>query len=142
MIFVLMIRRPPGATRTDTLFPYTTLFRSLEVAAQTDLTQYLQTEARNLTVGGMKRLEIARALAIRPSILLLDEVMAGLNPADLEKAVKMLRRIRESGGSILLIEHLMQATMALSDRIIVRSEERRAGQEGVRECRSRCSPYH
>lgn len=95
---------------------------ALEVAAQTDLTQYLQTEARNLTVGGMKRLEIARALAIRPSILLLDEVMAGLNPADLEKAVKMLRRIRESGVSILLIEHMMQATMALSDRIIVINE--------------------
>src|SRR3546814_11803450 len=110
MIFVLMIRRPPGATRTDTLFPYTTLFRSLEVAAQTDLTQYLQTEARNLTVGGMKRLEIARALAIRPKILLLDEVMAGLNPADLEKAVKMLRRIRESGVSILLIEQIGRAS--------------------------------
>src|SRR3546814_6926205 len=48
--------------------------------------------------------------------------MAGLNPADLEKAVKMLRRIRESGVSILLIEHMMQATMALSDRIIVINE--------------------
>src|SRR3546814_16566068 len=67
----------------------------------------------------MKRLEIARALAIRPKILLLDEVMAGLNPADLEKAVKMLRRNRESGVSILHIEHMIQATMALSDRIFV-----------------------
>src|SRR3546814_10777404 len=95
---------------------------ALEVAEQTDLTQYLQTEARNLTFGGMKRLEIARALAIRPKILLLDEVMAGLNPADLEKAVKMLRRIRESGVSILLIEQMMQAPMALSDRILVINE--------------------
>lgn len=92
------------------------------IAEQTDLTRYLDTEARNLTVGGMKRLEIARALALRPHILLLDEVMAGLNPADLEKAVTMLRRIRDSGVSILLIEHMMQAVMALSDRIIVINE--------------------
>ncbi|NYT77473.1 branched-chain amino acid ABC transporter ATP-binding protein/permease [Alcaligenaceae bacterium] len=95
---------------------------ALDIAEQTDLTKYLNTEARNLTVGGMKRLEIARALAIRPNILLLDEVMAGLNPSDVEKAVQMLRRIRDSGVSILLIEHMMQATMALSDRIIVINE--------------------
>ncbi len=95
---------------------------ALEVAARTDLVKYLQTEARNLTVGGMKRLEIARALATRPRILLLDEVMAGLNPTDIEKAIQMIRQIRDSGVSILLIEHMMQATMALSDRIIVINE--------------------
>ncbi|MGP1613593.1 MAG: branched-chain amino acid ABC transporter ATP-binding protein/permease [Pollutimonas bauzanensis] len=95
---------------------------ALDVAEQTDLLRYLNTEARNLTVGGMKRLEVARALATRPKILLLDEVMAGLNPTDIEKAVQMIRRIRASGVSILLIEHMMQATMALSDRIIVINE--------------------
>ncbi|KAG1302388.1 hypothetical protein G6F63_016747 [Rhizopus arrhizus] len=58
---------------------------ALKVAEQTDLVKYLNTEARSLTVGGMKRLEIARALAIKPRILLLDEVMAGLNPTDIEK---------------------------------------------------------
>ena len=57
---------------------------ALRVAEQTDLTRHLDTEARNLTVGGMKRLEVARALAIQPRILLLDEVMAGLNPTDIE----------------------------------------------------------
>ena len=92
------------------------------VAELTDLSKYLNTEARSQTVGGMKRLEIARALAIRPHILLLDEVMAGLNPTDIEKAIAMIRRIRDSGVSVLLIEHMMQATMALSDRIIVINE--------------------
>ena len=95
---------------------------ALRVAQQTDLVKYLNTEARNLTVGGMKRLEIARALATGPKVLLLDEVMAGLNPTDVEKAIQMIRRIRDSGVSILLIEHMMQATMALSDRIIVINE--------------------
>ncbi|WP_367352877.1 branched-chain amino acid ABC transporter ATP-binding protein/permease [Achromobacter animicus] len=95
---------------------------ALKVAEQTDLVKYLSTEARSLTVGGMKRLEVARALAIKPRILLLDEVMAGLNPTDIEKSIQMIRRIRDSGVSVLLIEHMMQATMALSDRIIVLNE--------------------
>jgi len=95
---------------------------ALKVAEQTDLVKYLGIEARNLTVGGMKRLEVARALAIKPRILLLDEVMAGLNPTDIEKSIQMIRRIRDSGVSVLLIEHMMQATMALSDRIIVLNE--------------------
>lgn len=95
---------------------------ALKVAEQTDLVKYLNTEARSLTVGGMKRLEVARALAIKPRILLLDEVMAGLNPTDIEKSIQMIRRIRDSGVSVLLIEHMMQATMALSDRIIVLNE--------------------
>jgi branched-chain amino acid transport system permease protein len=90
-----------------------------EVAELTDLTSLLQTEARSLTVGGMKRLEVARALATRPRALLLDEVMAGLNPSDVARAIEMVRRIRDSGVAVLMIEHLMQATMALSDRIIV-----------------------
>ena len=95
---------------------------ALKVAEQTDLVKSLDIEARNLTVGGMKRLEVARALAIKPRILLLDEVMAGLNPTDIEKSIQMIRRIRDSGVSVLLIEHMMQATMALSDRIIVLNE--------------------
>lgn len=89
------------------------------VADLTDLTGSLDMEARSLTVGGLKRLEVARALATQPRILLLDEVMAGLNPTDVEKAITMVRRIRDAGVSILMIEHLMQATMALSDRVLV-----------------------
>ena len=90
-----------------------------QVAQLTDLAALLDTRARNLTVGGMKRLEMARALATRPRILLLDEVMAGLNPTDVVKAIEVIRRVRDSGVSVLMIEHLMQATMSLSDRIIV-----------------------
>lgn len=90
-----------------------------QVAELTELTGLLDTQARNLTVGGMKRLEMARALATRPRILLLDEVMAGLNPTDVVKAIAVIRRVRDSGVSVLMIEHLMQATMSLSDRIIV-----------------------
>ena len=90
-----------------------------EVAELTDLTSLLEHEARGLTVGGMKRLEVARALATGPKVLLLDEVLAGLNPTDVTRAIEMIRNIRDSGVSVLMIEHLMQATMALSDRIIV-----------------------
>lgn len=90
-----------------------------QVAELTELTALLDTRARNLTVGGMKRLEMARALATRPRILLLDEVMAGLNPTDVAKAIAVIRRVRDSGVSVLMIEHLMQATMSLSDRIVV-----------------------
>jgi len=90
-----------------------------EVAELTDLTALLDHEARGLTVGGMKRLEVARALATGPKVLLLDEVLAGLNPTDVTRAIAMIRKIRDSGVSVLMIEHLMQATMALSDRIIV-----------------------
>lgn len=89
------------------------------VAEITELTVSLEAEARSLTIGGLKRLEVARALATQPRILLLDEVMAGLNPSDVERAIRMVRRIRDSGVSVLFIEHLMQATMALSDRVIV-----------------------
>lgn len=90
-----------------------------QVAQLTDLTALLDTRARNLTVGGMKRLEIARALATRPRVLLLDEVMAGLSPTDVAKAIEIIRRVRDAGVSVLMIEHIMQATMSLSDRIVV-----------------------
>ena len=95
---------------------------ALEIAELTDLRELLDVEARNLTVGGVKRLEVARAMASRPTILLLDEVMAGLNPTDIERAIAMIRRVRESGVSVVMIEHMMQAVMALSDRIVVISE--------------------
>lgn len=90
-----------------------------KVAQLTDLSGMLETRARNLTTGGMKRLEMARALATQPRVLLLDEVLAGLNPTDVAKAVAIIRRVRDSGVSVLMIEHIMQAVMQLSDRIVV-----------------------
>ena len=79
----------------------------------------LATPAAQLTIAGKKRLELARALAARPHLLLLDEVLAGLNPTEIERMLTVIRSIRERGIAILIIEHLMQAIMGLSDRIVV-----------------------
>ena len=79
----------------------------------------LHLAALHLTIAGKKRLELARALAAQPKLLLLDEVLAGLNPTEIEHMIAVIRRIRDSGVTILIIEHLMQAIMSLSDRIVV-----------------------
>ena len=75
--------------------------------------------ARSLTIAAKKRLEVARALAAKPKLLLLDEVLAGLNPTEVARMIELVRKIRDSGISVLMIEHLMQAIMSLSDRIVV-----------------------
>jgi branched-chain amino acid transport system ATP-binding protein len=75
--------------------------------------------AGSLNVAQKKRLEMARALAARPYLLLLDEVLAGLNPAEVARMIDAIRQIRGQGVTILMIEHLMQAMMSLSDRIVV-----------------------
>ncbi len=75
--------------------------------------------AGNLTIADRKRLEIARALATEPRLLLLDEVMAGLRPAEVDELVEILRDLCDQGVTIFLIEHIMRAIMALSDRIVV-----------------------
>jgi branched-chain amino acid transport system ATP-binding protein len=72
-----------------------------------------------LPLARRKRLEVARALATGPRVLLLDEVVAGLNPVEAERLVQLIRRIRERGVSIIMIEHVMQAVMSLSDRVMV-----------------------
>ena len=75
--------------------------------------------AGSLNVAQKKRLELARALASQPRLLLLDEVLAGLNPKEVDEMVDTIRRIREQGITILIIEHVMRAIMNLSDRILV-----------------------
>ena len=75
--------------------------------------------AGKLNVAEKKRLEMARALAARPYLLLLDEVLAGLNPAEVANMLDVIRAIRDQGVTILMIEHLMHAVMNVSDRIIV-----------------------
>jgi branched-chain amino acid transport system ATP-binding protein len=74
---------------------------------------------RNLTVADQKRIEIARALAVKPKLLLLDEVMSGLTPTETGEAIKLVRRLRENGTAIFLIEHVMKVVMGISDRVIV-----------------------
>ena len=90
-----------------------------EAAAIAGLDDRLETLALHLTIAGKKRLELGRALAAQPRLLLLDEVLAGLNPTEIEHMIGVIRAIRERGVTILIIEHLMQAIMSLSDRIIV-----------------------
>jgi len=72
-----------------------------------------------LTLSGRKKLEVARALATKPRVLLLDEVVAGLSPVEAGKMVDLIRRIREKGMSIIVIEHVLHALMDLSDRVMV-----------------------
>ena len=90
-----------------------------EAAVFVGLGDRLDMPASQLTVAGKKRLELARALSAQPTLLLLDEVLAGLNPTEVERMIDVVRRIRERGITILMIEHLMQAIMSLSDRIVV-----------------------
>ncbi len=75
--------------------------------------------ASKLNVAQKKRLEMARALAARPRMLLLDEVLAGLNPSEVADMLGVIRKIREQGVTVLMIEHLMHAVMKLSDRVVV-----------------------
>jgi branched-chain amino acid transport system ATP-binding protein len=75
--------------------------------------------ARELTLPDRKRLEMARGLATGPDLLLLDEVMAGLNATEIEEIIGLIRRIHAKGVSLLIIEHVMRAIMALSQRIVV-----------------------
>jgi branched-chain amino acid transport system ATP-binding protein len=75
--------------------------------------------AENLNIAERKRLEVARALAARPRLLLLDEVMAGLGGTEVEDAVALIRAIRSRGITIIVIEHVMQAIIGLSERVIV-----------------------
>jgi branched-chain amino acid transport system ATP-binding protein len=92
---------------------------AIEALALVGLDDRLDTPAGQLTIVDKKRLELARALAARPTLLLLDEVLAGLNPTEVEHMIGVIRTIRARGISILIIEHLMQAIMSLSDRIVV-----------------------
>ena len=88
----------------------------LEFVGLADRAQQL---AGSLNVGQKKRLEMARALAARPYLLLLDEVLAGLNPSEISQMVKIVKQIRERGVTIIMIEHVMQAVMSVSDRVLV-----------------------
>src|SRR6185369_14220901 len=75
--------------------------------------------AADLTIPDLKRLELAKALAMDPELLLLDEVMAGLNPTEIEGAMELLRQINRDGVTLFVIEHVMKAIMGISDRLVV-----------------------
>jgi branched-chain amino acid transport system ATP-binding protein len=77
------------------------------------------TAAKELTLVSQKRLEVARALATRPELLLLDELMAGLNPTEVAESMELVTSIRDRGITIIMVEHVMKAIMGICDRIIV-----------------------
>jgi branched-chain amino acid transport system ATP-binding protein len=90
-----------------------------EILARTGLDARAGSLAGTLTLGDLKRLEIARALATEPDVLCLDEMMGGLNPAEINAAMALVRDLRDGGLTILLIEHHVHAVVGLSDRILV-----------------------
>nr|WP_188519642.1 ABC transporter ATP-binding protein [Alsobacter metallidurans] len=94
------------------------------VAERVGLADRLDAPASGLTVVGRKRLELARALATEPELLLLDEVLAGLNPSEVRDIVPIIRDLRHSGVTILMVEHVMQAVMSLCDTVYVLAQGR------------------
>jgi branched-chain amino acid transport system ATP-binding protein len=93
--------------------------KALKVLEELNFADKKDIRAGNLTIADRKRLEIARALATGPKLLLLDEVMAGLRPSEVDEMVAIIKHLRDTGVTIFVIEHIMRAIMALSDRIVV-----------------------
>ena len=90
-----------------------------EIAVFVGLESHIDQQTDQLNVASRKRLEMAKALAMSPEVILFDEVMAGLNPKEIDQAVELIRQIRARGISIIVIEHVMKAIKAISDRIFV-----------------------
>jgi branched-chain amino acid transport system ATP-binding protein len=90
-----------------------------QVLERVGLHEHMRRRASELTIPDLKRLELAKALAMDPELLFLDEVMAGLNPVEIERAMELIRSINQSGVTIFVIEHVMKAIMGISDRLVV-----------------------
>jgi branched-chain amino acid transport system ATP-binding protein len=106
------------------------------VARRVGLHAQLDKPASTLTIAGRKRLELARALATGPRLLLLDEVLAGLNPQEINEVLPVIRGIRDAGVTVLMIEHVMQAVMNLCERVWVLSNGRLIADGAPREIAS------
>ncbi len=90
-----------------------------EILQRVGLAQYATRTSKDLPTAGLKRLELARALALHPRVLMLDEVLAGLVPTERQPVIDLLLSIRDEGATLLFVEHVMAAVMALSDRVLV-----------------------
>lgn len=90
-----------------------------EVLELVGLAEHSEKQSTSISVPARRRLELARALVTGANVLLLDENMAGLNPHEIDEALELLRKIRDSGKSLIVVEHIMRAVMGISDRIIV-----------------------
>lgn len=111
----------PAIFRTKSFYAEETMIEksAVEMLNFTGLLSYGNTLAKNLPYGGQRRLEIARAMASEPRLLLLDEPTAGMNPQESGELMKLVEKIRGQGVSILLIEHQMTVVMSVSDRVVV-----------------------
>jgi branched-chain amino acid transport system ATP-binding protein len=92
---------------------------AVDVLERVGLAEWSDRQAEDLSTAGRKRLELARAIALRPRLLLLDEVMSGLVPVEREPVLDLLKELRDDGMTLMFVEHVMQAVMRLSDRIVV-----------------------
>ena len=90
-----------------------------KIVHQLGLGRRIEVLAKNLTIVDRKRLELAKALATQPKLMLLDEILAGLTPSEVDEAIGMIRNIRDSGVTIVMIEHVMRAVMALCEHVLV-----------------------
>ena len=97
---------------------------AIRLLADVGLGEHADTETSAMPYGALKRLEIARALASRPRLLLLDEPAAGLNPAETQDIDRLIRRIAETGVTVVLVEHNMRLVMGISDHILVLNQGR------------------
>jgi branched-chain amino acid transport system ATP-binding protein len=92
---------------------------AIEILKFVDLFWKKDVLAKSLTIADRKRLELARALATKPRLLLLDEIMGGLNPKEIEDVITLLRKVQRNGTTLFIIEHVMRAIMVLSEKIAV-----------------------
>jgi len=97
---------------------------ALAVLQHLGLSAQTGSNPQSLTYAQRKRLEVARAVATKPKLLLLDEVLAGLNPMEAAEALPLIRQIRETGVTVFIIEHVMAALMSVSDRVLVMDQGR------------------
>jgi branched-chain amino acid transport system ATP-binding protein len=107
--------------------------KASEVIEFVGLSAKEQTPARDLTTIDQRRLEMARALATQPQILLLDEVMAGLNPSEIDQAVALIGKLSERGLTIVIVEHVMRAIMAVARHIVVLDHGQKIAEGNPRE---------
>ena len=93
--------------------------QTLEILKFTGLYEKKDFRVGNLTIADQKRLEISKALATRPSLLMLDEAMAGLNATETNEAIELIKKIRDRGITLMIVEHVMEVIMSISERVVV-----------------------
>jgi branched-chain amino acid transport system ATP-binding protein len=127
-----IIARTPGAKRSE----LAVRDKSMELIEYVGLSGHAGELAKNLPYGSQRRLEIARALATEPTVLFLDEPAAGMNPRETASLMGLIRRIREEGMTIILIEHDMKVVMGSSDRVVVLDHGEKIAEGAPSEVRS------